>query len=97
MEEISPEMVLKWDKTGLNIVPPSSWTMERRGKACEEMVGANDDKRQITALLLWHTGQGFLTTAAGVHGEVFTISLSLLFPQTFSKSLVHRGNNVAIC
>lgn len=31
MEEISPQLVLNWDQTGINIVPSSSLTMEERG------------------------------------------------------------------
>ena len=29
MEEIPPELVLNWDQTGVNIVPASSWTIDR--------------------------------------------------------------------
>lgn len=28
MEEIPPELILNWDKTGINLVPVSSWTMD---------------------------------------------------------------------
>ena len=31
MEEIPPDLVLNWDQTGVNIVPTSSWTLDRRG------------------------------------------------------------------
>ena len=49
MEEICGELILNWDQTGLNIVPSSSWTMDKRGSKWVEIVGAKD-KRQITAV-----------------------------------------------
>jgi len=48
MEEISPELILNWDQTGIKLVPSSSRTMEQRGIKRVEMVDQND-KRQITA------------------------------------------------
>ena len=49
MEEISPELVLNWDQTGLNIVPASVWTMDKQGKRRVEIIGLKD-KWQITAV-----------------------------------------------
>lgn len=49
MEEIPPELVLNWDQTGIQLVPSSSWTMDRCGVKRVEIIGAND-KRQITAI-----------------------------------------------
>ena len=49
MEEVRPELILNWDQTGIQIVPSSTWTMDREGTRRVEMVGAKD-KRQITAL-----------------------------------------------
>ena len=31
IEEISPQLMLNWDQTGINIVPSSCWTMAERG------------------------------------------------------------------
>ena len=31
MEEVPAELVMNWDQTGINLVPSSSWTLERRG------------------------------------------------------------------
>ena len=28
MKEIPPELIFNWDRTGISIVPGSSWTME---------------------------------------------------------------------
>ena len=50
MEDIEPELIYNWDQTGVNIVPSSSWTLERKGPQCVEIAGLGD-KRQITALL----------------------------------------------
>ena len=57
MEEVCPELILNWDQTGIQVVPSSTWTMEREGVSCIEMVGAKD-KRQITAAVFCCTLQG---------------------------------------
>jgi len=31
MEEISPQLILNWDQTGINIVPSSCWSMAEEG------------------------------------------------------------------
>ena len=31
LEEISAQLILNWDQTGIKIVPISSWTMEKEG------------------------------------------------------------------
>lgn len=49
MEEISAELVLNWDQTGIKLMPSLVWMMERQGEKQVEMVGVND-KRQITAV-----------------------------------------------
>ena len=46
MEEVCSELILNWDQTGIQIVPSSTWTMERRGVSHIEIVGAKD-KRQM--------------------------------------------------
>ena len=49
MEEISDELVINWDQTGIKYVPVSQWTMEQKGSKRIEVEGIND-KRQITAV-----------------------------------------------
>lgn len=49
MEEIPPELVFNWDQTSIQIVPSSSWTMDKCGVKRVEIIGAND-KWQITAI-----------------------------------------------
>ena len=47
MEEIPPPVVINWDQMGLNIVPVSSWTMEKQGSKAVKIAGVGD-KRQVT-------------------------------------------------
>lgn len=50
MDEIPADSVINWDQTGIHYVPVGQWTMEKAGSKRVEIV-ANDDKRQITAVL----------------------------------------------
>lgn len=56
MEGIPPELILNWDQTGIKIVPSNNWTMDRQGAKRVEIGGAND-KRLITAVILWIAGR----------------------------------------
>lgn len=47
MDEIPHELVINWDQTGIHYVPVGQW---KSGSKRVEIV-ANDDKRQITAVL----------------------------------------------
>ena len=49
MEEIPMDLILNWDRTGLNLVPVSSWTMAAKGSKQVEVQGLSH-KRQITAV-----------------------------------------------
>ena len=44
------DLVINFDQIGINYVLVSSWTMEKEGSKCVEIIG-RDDKRQITAVL----------------------------------------------
>ena len=46
--KVIPQLIIKWDQTGLNIVPASTWTMEEEGSTRVPIVGLGD-MRQITA------------------------------------------------
>lgn len=48
-EEISFDLILNWDQTGIHYVQVGSWTMEKEGAKMVEIAGV-DDKRQITAV-----------------------------------------------
>ena len=58
-EEISPELLMNWDQTGLNITPSSSWTMDQRGSPRVELTGLKD-KQMITAVLCGTLSGDFL-------------------------------------
>ena len=49
MEEIPVELILNWDQTGLNLVPASNWTLERKGAKRVGIKGFKD-KRMITGV-----------------------------------------------
>ena len=49
MEDIPAELILNWDQTDINLVPCSSWTMEKQGEKRAEIRSVND-KIQITAV-----------------------------------------------
>ena len=42
MEEVPPQLVLNWDQTRLNLVPASTWTMERQGTKRVRINGFKD-------------------------------------------------------
>ena len=46
---VPPELILKWDQTGMKIVPSNTWTMEKQGTKRVDIAGAND-KFLITAV-----------------------------------------------
>ena len=49
LEEIPSDLIINWDQTGINNVPVSQWTMDKKGSKRVKVVGV-DDKRQITAV-----------------------------------------------
>lgn len=49
-QEIPFDLIINCDQTGLNIVPGSKWTMDKKGSKRVEIAGM-DDKRQITAVI----------------------------------------------
>ena len=48
--EVPPNLVIKWDQTGIKYIPVLNWTFKAKGSKHVEIRGV-DDKRQITALL----------------------------------------------
>ena len=50
IEDIPADLIINWDRTGINIVPDCYWTMEENGAKCVDCVGL-DDKQQITAVI----------------------------------------------
>ena len=50
IDDISADLIISWDQTGVKYVPVLNWTMEVKGSKRVEVTGT-EDKRQITALL----------------------------------------------
>ena len=48
LKDIPPQLVINLDQTVVKYTPVSSWTLEKKGAKCVEIIGT-DDKRQITA------------------------------------------------
>ena len=61
LEDIPPALIINWDQTAINYVPPTSWTMEVEGSKRVDLAG-KDDKRQISR----YNGRQFFTTPIGV-------------------------------
>ena len=59
MEDIPSDLVINWDQTAIQLVPSSSWTIERKGTKCVE-ISALNDKRQITAVFACTLSGSFL-------------------------------------
>ena len=59
LEEIPSDLIINWDQTGINYVPVSQWTMDKKGSKRVEVVGI-DDKRQITAVFAGNLSCDFL-------------------------------------
>ena len=68
LEEMSPELILNWDQTGIQIVPAAAWTMDKIGSKRVEITGVND-KRQITAVFCGSLVGDFLPPQVIYQGE----------------------------
>ena len=42
MEVIPPDLIINWDHTGINYVPVSKWTMEKKGTKRIEIAGIDE-------------------------------------------------------
>ena len=49
-KEIPGDLIFNWDQTGINLVPSSLWTMDKKGKKRVE-IAAFQGKHQITAVM----------------------------------------------
>ena len=47
LEEIPADLIFNWDQTGLDLVPTSNWTLERKGT---KRIKGFKDKRMITGV-----------------------------------------------
>lgn len=79
LEEIPPDLTINWDQTGINYVPVSQWTMEKRGCKRVEVAGIND-KRQITAVLGGSLAGDFLPVQLVYQGKTNRCLPRISFP-----------------
>ena len=49
MNDIPKDLILNWDQKAMEIVPLSSWTMEKCGSK-KVKISASDDKQQFSVL-----------------------------------------------
>lgn len=82
MEDIPSQLVINWDQTGINYVPVSQWTMEKKGSKRVEVVGLND-KRQITAVFAGSLSGDFLPIQLVYQGKTSKCLPKLDFPEAW--------------
>ena len=78
-EEISLELILNWDQTGIKIVPGTTWTMHQQGAKRVELSGAKD-KRLITATFCGSLMGHFLPIQIIYKGKTTRCHPSFKFP-----------------
>ncbi len=52
MEEVTPEMILNWDQSGIKLVPSSNWTLEKQGSKRVELTGVNDKDKLLQCFVV---------------------------------------------
>ena len=83
LKDIPPELVVNWDQTAVKYVPVSSWTQEKKGAKCVEIVGT-DDKRQITATVAGTMSGEFLPAQLIYGGKTPVCLPKIDFPAGWS-------------
>ena len=79
MDEIPTDLIMKWDQTGINYIPVSSWTMESEGSKKVEIV-AKDHKIQITVVLAGSLKGDFLPVQIIYEGKTSRCLPTVKFP-----------------
>ena len=79
MDEISAELVINFDRTAINYVPVSCWTMEKEGNKHVEIIGK--DKCQITAVLAGTLNGDFLPVQIVYKGTTKCCLPAIKFPE----------------
>ena len=85
MDEISPELVISFDKTGIHYVPATSWTMEKEGAKRVEIIG-----KTINVKLLQSWQEPWLEIFCLYTGSIPRKNQSLLAFLSISTGLVHH-------
>ena len=92
MEEISPDLVIIWDHTGLHYVPVSNWTMAKEGAKRIEIAGV-EDKCQITAVFAGTMNGFFLPPQIIYKGKTKKCLPDVEFPKSWH--VTHTPNHWA--
>ncbi len=92
MEEITGELILNWDQTGLNLIPAPAWTMEKRGTKRVKIKGV-DDKRQITGVFCANLFGEFLPMQLIYGGKTSRCHPPFEFPADWD--ITHSSNHWA--
>ena len=89
-EDIPLGLIFNWDQTGLNYVPVSNWTMEKKGAKSIEIKGL-DDKRQITAVFGDTLTVEFLYILLVYQGSIAQCHPNFKFPD--DSYITHSDSN----
>ena len=89
MDEIPPDLIINFDQTGINYVLVSSWTMEKKGSKCVEIIG-KDDKHQITAPLAGTANGNFLPEQLVYTGTTKRCLPAFKFPDDWNITCSHN-------
>ena len=97
MEEISPELILNWDQTGVNIVPSNTWTMDKQGTKRVDIARANN-RHLITAVFCGSLVGDFLLVQVIYKGKTPHCHPRYEFPSEWSitHSAKHRSNEATM-
>jgi len=79
LEMIPPALIINWDQTAINYVPPASWTMAEQGSKRVDLAG-KDDKRQITACFAGSMAGDFLPPQLVYEGKTPRCLPQVTFP-----------------
>uniref|UniRef100_A0A1X7V892 DDE-1 domain-containing protein n=1 Tax=Amphimedon queenslandica TaxID=400682 RepID=A0A1X7V892_AMPQE len=79
MEDIPSQLIINWDQTGLNYVPMSEWTMEKRGTKRVPITGISNN-RQITAVFGGTSSGNFLPMQLVYQGKTIKCLPPVTFP-----------------
>ena len=90
MEDISFDLILNWDQTGVHYVPGGSWTMEKEGSKKVEIAGI-DDKHQITAVFTGSLTEDFLPPQLIYKGTTQRCLPTIQFPPNWH--VAHSENH----
>ena len=78
-QDIPLDLIFNWDKTGLNYIPVSNWTVVKEGAKSIETRGL-DDKRQITAVFGGTLTGEFLYILLVYQGSITRCHRNFKFP-----------------